>query len=98
MKLLSLHVRRMPGIRDPFTLAGLGGAINIVIGPNGSGKSTICRSVTALLWPDSADVEVMGHWQLGSTGLRAVREGRNVRWESGGKEVSPPDSRNERLR
>jgi DNA repair exonuclease SbcCD ATPase subunit len=54
MRLKSLAIDRIPGFkRTGFSLKEehIGEGINVIIGPNGSGKTTICKAISASLWP-----------------------------------------------
>lgn len=69
MRLNSLKIERIEGFQHKgFTLKRehLASDITMIIGPNGSGKSTICKAISALLWPKFSATETMsiiGVWE-----------------------------------
>lgn len=94
MKLDRIDIQRLPGISEPFSLAGLSPGVNIIVGPNGSGKSSLCRAVRGTLWPAQlpADwVELESHWTGSDGPLHAVVRG-GVQWRerASGEPTNPP--------
>lgn len=93
MKLDRLHIRRVPGIDQPFTVDNLGAGMNIIVGPNAVGKSSLCRTVRALLWADADHSRLTSataifakddeHWLV-------TREGGRHQWEKDSADVEPP--------
>ena len=51
------------------------GELNLLMGPSGSGKSTLLAAISALLRPDSGQVNALGSdlWSLNERGLEAFR-------------------------
>ena len=95
MKLMRLHIRRLPGIEEPFELGPelLSGSLQIIHGPNGSGKSSLCRAVRALLWPDTLPdegVAVEATFSINGAVWFARREGQHVAWQRDGATTEPP--------
>lgn len=100
MKLERVRVRRLPGIREPFTVDGFGPGLTVVLGPNAGGKSSLCRAVASLLWPGLADddaASLTAEVEVGGTALTAEREGRDVRWYRDGVAATPPRVPDEHL-
>ncbi len=102
MRLQRLHIRRLPGIDQPFEFELSGVGIQVIFGPNAIGKSSICRAVEALYWTDrgpSRRTSLTADFELDGKVWRAYREGPNLRWECDGEEGGMPDlptSRNHR--
>jgi DNA repair protein SbcC/Rad50 len=96
LKLASLAIRRLPGIHTPFGLGAdqLSAGVHVVHGPNGSGKSSLCRALSALLWPQRLEgfgVDVEARFEHGGSTWIARREGRDVRWQRDGAPSAPPE-------
>ena len=93
MKLERLHISRVPGIDQPFTVDSIGPGINVIVGPNAVGKSSLCRTVRALLW---ADVEAPGqtsawaNFAADGKQWRVSLDGARHRWESDSGDVQLP--------
>lgn len=51
MKLKTLALHNIPGIRPGFKIENIHPGLNIIVGPNASGKTSICQAVRRLLWP-----------------------------------------------
>ena len=93
MKLRRIHVRRLPGIDEPFVVDGLAPGANLIVGPNGSGKSSLCRAVLALLWaPEGAHAaaEVECLWTDGEQTWLGRREREALHWECDGRPIEAP--------
>ena len=93
MKLERLHISRVPGIDQPFTIDGLGDGINVIVGPNGIGKSSLCRAVRALLWTDiesSRQTSASAIFSKEGEQWRVSRDGDRHQWEKNGAAVQPP--------
>ncbi|MEJ2292504.1 MAG: AAA family ATPase, partial [Deinococcales bacterium] len=93
MRLRSLTVERLPGIRPGFELHDVAPGVNVVVGPNASGKSSVLRAVQALLYPEEhhgAGVVLEGVFDEGDGELRVSRVGDTVSWTRDGSPVSPP--------
>lgn len=94
MKLTRLEIRRLPGITRPFAIDASDAAIVLVCGPNGSGKSSLCRGVSALLWPQSASflpLSAAATFASGDARWKVEREGAQVAWLRDGDESLGPD-------
>lgn len=92
MKLVSLDIRSLPGIEQPFRVEFDPDAVNVITGPNASGKSSLVRAVRALLYPDHhADFcQLEAVWQHDDQRLVVHRQGDQVTWLAGDKPVSRP--------
>jgi DNA repair exonuclease SbcCD ATPase subunit len=49
MRILALRVREVGCFKDPSTLEGMSGSLDVLAGPNEAGKSTLLRALTAVL-------------------------------------------------
>ena len=93
MKLRKLHVRRMPGIDDGFTVDCFSDGVTLIVGPNATGKSTMCRAYGAALWPTTENdptIEVQAELRDGSERWIVRRESSRTRWQHDGEESEPP--------
>jgi DNA repair exonuclease SbcCD ATPase subunit len=92
MKLVSLDIRALPGIEQPFSIDFEADAVNVVTGPNASGKSSLVRAVRALLYPDlHADYcQLEAVWRHDDHALTVHRQGDRVTWLADDKPVSRP--------
>ncbi len=93
MRLRTLRVDRLPGIRPGFELADIAPGVNVVIGPNASGKSSVLRAVQALLYPEEqrgADVVLEAVFEDDDGELRVGRAGDAVSWTRDGRAVPAP--------
>ena len=93
MKLESLHISRVPGIDQPFTVDDLANGMNVIVGPNGIGKSSLCRAVRALLWADiesSRQTSASATFSKDGEQWRVARDGDRHQWEKNGAAVQPP--------
>lgn len=83
MRLRTLTIRRLPGVKEPVILDCVPDGITVVTGPNASGKSSILRALSAVLAPesdaDSADITVEFESGNGER-WRAERRHGPVRW------------------
>ncbi|MEM7255179.1 MAG: hypothetical protein AAF493_27580 [Pseudomonadota bacterium] len=98
MKLRSLTVDALPGIRGGFTIDGLDDHINIILGPNASGKTSLCRAFRYLLYPEerTADfVNLEAHVAIANKDYTIARTGSDIRWRNGVEARAPhlPDHR-----
>ena len=96
MRLARLHIRRLPGIAQPFTVDAAPG-VNLVVGPNEAGKSSFSRAVFDLLWPDPGGTgpqtpfSVSAEFHDAGGPLLARREdGGPVEWTRDGERADPP--------
>ncbi len=95
MKLRSLRIERLPGMRDGLTLdAGhLGGRVQVLHGPNAIGKTSLVRALKALLWAEAfprEHLEIEATFDLGGAQWRARREGTTTRWTRDGAAAERP--------
>ncbi len=93
MRLRSLTIERLPGIRPGFELRDVAQGVNVVVGPNASGKSSVLRAVQALLYPQEqrgAGVVLEGVFDDGDGELHVSRVGETVSWTRDGRPVRPP--------
>jgi len=93
VRLRSLTVDRLPGIRPGFELTDVDPGVNVVVGPNASGKSSVLRAVQALLYPEEqrgAGVILEALFEDDDGALRVSRAGDAVSWTRDGRAVPPP--------
>jgi DNA repair exonuclease SbcCD ATPase subunit len=93
VKLRRLHIARLPGIDEPYTLEGVGDGFLLIVGPNGIGKSSLCRATRALLWADegtAAQVNVSGVFEHEGERWLVERDGSRHRWQRRGVDSDPP--------
>ncbi len=93
MKLERLHINRVPGIDQSFTIDELGDGVNIIVGPNAIGKSSLCRAVRALLWAGvdcPRQTSASAIFVKDGQQWRVVREGDLHKWEKDGADVQSP--------
>ncbi len=97
MKLSEIKLLRLPGIESPFEIGDFSGGINVIVGPNASGKTSICRAVSAVLWPRELApdyVEIDSLWcealDAGTVVLRAELRRDSTRWQRDGEDVEAP--------
>ncbi|MHC5064531.1 MAG: AAA family ATPase, partial [Planctomycetota bacterium] len=90
MKIRSLKITRLPGIRDPFEISDLSPGLNLIIGPNASGKTSLCRAFRSLIWPEGKRMDhasLSSELVAGDGEFRVEREGNTTRWVAGEKSV-----------
>ncbi len=93
MKLESLHISRVPGIDQPFTIDNFGEGVNVIVGPNAIGKSSLCRVVRALLWAGVDSPRQTSAWAVFAKDgeqWRVARDGDRYKWEKNAVDVQPP--------
>ena len=93
MKLRRLHIARLPGIDEPYTLEDVGDGFLLVVGPNGIGKSSLCRATRALLWAEggsAAQVNVSALFEHEGKRWSVERDGSRHRWQKNGLDSEPP--------
>ncbi len=76
MRLESLRLEQLPGLRSPIVIDGLSAGLVLVVGPNGSGKSSLARGMRHLLWDDGRTVEEVGEarWRTALGVIEARRD------------------------
>ena len=90
MRLKSLHIEKLPGIRPGFSLEAIGSGVNLVVGPNASGKTSLCRAVRAFLYADEQPdsfVQLEAEVEDENGTARVIRVGREIRWEQEGQSI-----------
>lgn len=101
MKLRSLHIHSLPGIRPGFPLQDLAPGINVVVGPNASGKSSLMRALRAVLYRQElqgvAPLFVEATFTADDGELHAIRQGAHLTWQHQGQPVDPPPLPEHRL-
>ncbi len=101
MKLRSLQIHRLPGIRPGFSLQDLDPGINLVVGPNASGKSSLMRALRAVLYREElagvSPLLVEAAFSDDRGELQVVRQGAQLTWQRGGETVDPPPLPEHRL-
>ena len=93
MELRKVTVRRMPGVKEPFSVQPYSSHLNLLVGPNESGKTTLCRAIRAVLWPGTEtdeDISIESEWTEVNETLTATREKARSVWRRDGKETPPP--------
>jgi energy-coupling factor transporter ATP-binding protein EcfA2 len=93
VKLRRLHIARLPGIDEPYTLEDVGDGFLLVVGPNGIGKSSLCRATRALLWAEggaAAQVNVSALFEHEGERWSVERDGLRHRWQKNGLDSEPP--------
>ncbi|HYW03376.1 MAG TPA: hypothetical protein VFA86_05485 [Gammaproteobacteria bacterium] len=101
MKIRSLHIHRLPGIRSGFPLENLAPGINVVVGPNASGKSSLMRALRAVLYREELQgvtpLFVEASFAAEGGELYAVRQGSQLAWQRDGQPADPPPLPDHRL-
>ncbi len=93
MRIRSLEILRLPGIRDPFAIKEMSPGLNLIIGPNASGKTSLCRAFRSLIWSDQKRMDHLSlSMQLvaGERELEVVREGDQTNWLADGAATERP--------
>jgi ABC-type cobalamin/Fe3+-siderophores transport system ATPase subunit len=93
MELRKVTVRRMPGVKEPFSVQPYSSHLNLLVGPNESGKTTLCRAIRAILWPGTETdehISIESQWTEVDETLTATREKSSAVWQRDGKETPPP--------
>ncbi|RMF12578.1 MAG: hypothetical protein D6761_12485, partial [Candidatus Dadabacteria bacterium] len=94
MKLRSIEIRELPGIREPYRVEGLADGVTIITGPNAVGKSSLLRAVEAVVARRYAadDIRVAVTFEDSEQALhwRGERRGTTVEWFRNGVPSEPP--------
>jgi uncharacterized protein YhaN len=93
MELRKVTVRRMPGVKEPFSVQPYASHLNLLVGPNESGKTTLCRAIRAVLWPGTEtdeQISIESQWTEVEDTLTVIREKTRAIWQRDGKETPPP--------
>ena len=93
MKLRRLHIGRLPGIDESFTLEDFADGFHVIVGPNGIGKSSLCRAMRPLLWRDlgsSEHMTVSALFERDGERWSVERDGSRYRWQRDGIDTDPP--------
>ncbi|WP_290648845.1 AAA family ATPase [Aquisalimonas sp.] len=93
MKLVSLYIHRLPGLREPIAIDTFGAGINVVTGPNASGKSSLLRALRLLLAPrpdDPGNLMLEAVFSDADHRWHTERVGRDVIWQRDGVVHTPP--------
>ncbi len=89
-----VHVRRTPGIDDPFLLDDFVPGVNLVYGPNASGKTSTARAIEAVLWP-AADathrLSVSARYSIGQSEFVVALDAGHLGVQRNGAESRPPE-------
>lgn len=89
----TINVRRAPGFEEGLPrIDGIGPAINIVHGPNASGKTTLARSLSAAIWPATADemTHLLARFELGEDAWEVEVEGQRGGYRQNAQDTSAP--------
>lgn len=96
MRLLSLSIERLAGLRTGFALGPehLSGRVRVLHGPNAIGKSSVLRALKCLLWPSEApargSIELEARFEIQGAEWTVRREGASTRWMRDENVVEPP--------
>ncbi len=94
MKLESLVIQRLPGIREPIRVESPDPSLNLVVGPNASGKSSLVRALRYLLAGpapgDPLELVLEAEFSSGDRRWQVVRSGSMVQWTRDGRPADPP--------
>jgi len=94
LQLSALHVRRMPGIPEGFTLPDLSEGVTVVFGPNASGKSSTARAIETVLWPGreaQRGVAVVAEYRIDGSHYRVEVDSGHVAVQRDGAEARAPE-------
>ncbi|HET7551169.1 MAG TPA: hypothetical protein VFK04_07750 [Gemmatimonadaceae bacterium] len=94
LRLSALHVRRMPGIPEGFTLPELSEGVTVVFGPNASGKSSTARAIETVLWPGREaqhGVAVVAEYRMDGSCFRVDVDAGHVAVQRDGSEARAPE-------
>jgi len=96
VKLLSLSIERLEGLRTGFALGPehLTGRVRVLHGPNAIGKSSVLRALKCLLWPREApargSIELEARFEIQGNEWTVRREGASTRWMRDGNVADAP--------
>lgn len=94
LRISTLHVRRMPGIPEGFTLPELSEGVTVVFGPNASGKSSTARAIEAVIWPSRGarrDMSVVAEYAMDGSRFRVEVDAGQVAVQCDGSDARPPE-------
>lgn len=89
----SIHLDRVRGITDPFTLDQLSPTFNLVHGPNGIGKTTTALALQKALWPQHPKLDkpsLNARYKLNQTPWQIELTAGSPEWFDDGHSSSQP--------